>query len=95
MEVPEIDAIEFDRTMRSYITAMLLEDHDEQLAILDKLDRLKSHPLFTVFMMMTFQSMTGFLLATLADSSDLDEVFEFWTQVSGEIEMNEILGDHG
>ena len=95
MEVPEIDAIEFDRTMRSYITAMLLEDHDEQIAILDKLDHWKSHPLFTVFVMMTFQSMTGFLLASMADSSDLDEVFELWTQVSGEIEMNEILGDHG
>lgn len=95
MEVPEVDAIEFDRTMRSYITAMLLEDNEEQLAILDKLDSWKSHPLFTVFMMMTFQAMTGFLLATMADSSDLEEVFALWTQVSGEIEMNEILGDHG
>lgn len=90
----EIDFM--DRKIRSYITAMLLNEDDEMGDILRELDSYKDNPAYTMHLMTTIATLTGFLLSGFLQTDDPGELFAVWVDISADIEMSLLFGpDNG
>lgn len=83
---------EFDRKMRSYITAMLLQDEADVTEILGDIEEMRDHPLFVIMMMSSYGALAAHLMSLMVEEPTYEKVFEVWSHVSQNIEMESILG---
>lgn len=88
----EIDIEQFDRMMRSYITAMLLSEEQEMENIAINIIETSNNAEYALLMLSSYGAMTCYLLSLLANSTKLEEIFAVWSGISQEIEMETILG---
>jgi hypothetical protein len=83
----------FDRVMRSYVTAMLLEDDEDMVRIVKAVNEYKNHPAFVIMMLASYGAMTAHLMSLFLEEPTNEGVFEIWSEISQSIEMEAILGD--
>jgi hypothetical protein len=84
---------EFDRKMRSYITAILLGDEQEMGEIAKSIMEYKDHPAYTVMLLSSYGAIAAYLLSLMADSENVEEIFNIWSEISQEIELEAIFGN--
>ena len=92
MELSQELLDEFDRNMRSYVTAILLNNEDDLTDVLSYLEGMKEHPAFCVMAMASYGAMIVYLLAQMSETGEPDEVFAIWSTISQQIEVDSILG---
>lgn len=92
MEITPKELEEFDRKLRSYITAMLLDDDEEMGNIAKSLMEYSQHPAYSLMMLSSYGAMTCYLLACMTEEETLPAIFATWSEISQEIELEAILG---
>ena len=93
MEISQEVFDAFDRKLRSYITAMLLQDEKDMVSIIKQLEPYKNDEGFIVMMLASYGAMTAHLMSLMIDEPTNESVFDLWTEISSTIELEAILGD--
>jgi hypothetical protein len=92
MDITPEELQEFDRKIRSYITAMLLQDDEEMGQIAKDIMEYSEHPAYSLMMLSSYGAMVCYLLALMTEEETLPAVFATWSEISQEIEIEAILG---
>ena len=92
MEITPEELQEFDRKIRSYITAMLLQDDQEMGQIAKDVMEYSHHPAYSVMMLSSYGAMVCYLLSLMTEEETLPAVFATWSEISQAIELEAILG---